>query len=113
MGQKNSTIQIAHYIKNKKPSIDIHLLGCTELKFLRELSFCSSADSTSYIAGNQFGYIKGNHVKYIKKEKIIELVGKETYDFINSWNNEQYTNTLCLSIYSLNHDYVMYAGNQD
>lgn len=113
MGQKNSTVQIAHYIKNKKPSIDIHLLGCTELKFLKELSFCSSADSTSYIAGNRFGYIKGNHIKHIKKEKIIELVGKETYDFINAWNNEQNTNCLCLSVYLLNHDYITYAGNQD
>jgi len=30
MKKKNYTYELASYIKNKKPSIDIHLLGCTE-----------------------------------------------------------------------------------
>ena len=55
-GKKNYTQRLANYIKNKKPSIDIHLLGCTENKLLKELSFCSSADSTSWVALNRFGW---------------------------------------------------------
>lgn len=113
LGQKNSVVQIANYIKNKKPNIDIHLLGCTELKFLKELSFCSSADSTTYIAGKRYGYIKGKHIKNIKKQNVIELVGEEIYNFINVWNNEQNTNFLCLNIYYLNQQYNLYAGSQD
>lgn len=113
LGQKNSVVQIANYIKNKKPNIDIHLLGCTELKILKELNFCSSADSTTYIAGKRYGYIKGKHIKNIKKQNVIQLVGKEIYDFINIWNNEQNTNFLCLNIYYLNQQYNLYAGNQD
>jgi len=113
LGQKNSVVQIANYIKNKKPNIDIHLLGCTELKFLKELSFCSSADSTTYIAGKRYGYIKGKHIKNIKKQNVIELVGEEIYNFINVWNNEQNTNFLCLNIYYLNQQYNLYAGSQN
>lgn len=113
LNQKNSVVGIANYIKNKKPSIDIHLLGCTELKLLKELSFCTSADSTTYIAGKRYGYIKGVHIDRIKKEEVVKLVGKEKYDFINKWNNEKNTNFLCLSIYYLNQQYTKYAGSQD
>jgi len=110
--QKNSTIQIANFIKNKKPNIDIHLLGCTELKLLKELSFCSSADSTTYIAGKRYGFIKGNHINRIKKENVVKLVGEEVYKFINTWNNEINTNFLCLNIYYLNQQYNKHAGDQ-
>jgi hypothetical protein len=113
LGQKNSVVQIANYIKIKKPNIDIHLLGCTELKILKELSFCSSADSTTYIAGKRYGYIKGKHIKNIKKENVIKLVGEDVYNSINVWNNEQNTNFLCLNIYYLNQQYNLYAGSQD
>tara|TARA_R110000822_G_scaffold55940_1_gene141680 strand:- start:48 stop:929 length:882 start_codon:yes stop_codon:yes gene_type:complete len=113
LGQKKSVINIANYIKNKKPSIDIHLLGCTELKILKQLSFCSSADSTSYIAGKRYGYIKGRHIDRIKKDDVIKLVGEENYNFINKWNRETSTNFLCLSIYYLNQEYIKNAGNQD
>lgn len=113
LGQKKNVFEIANYIKNKKPNIDIHLLGCTELKILKELSFCSSADSTTYIGGKRYGYIKGKHIKNIKKDEILKIVPKDIYDFINKWNNEQNTNFLCLSIYYLNKEYNKYAGNQD
>lgn len=113
LGQKKSVVQIANYIKNKKPNIDIHLLGCTELKILKQLSFCSSADSTSYIAGKRYGFIKGRHIDRIKKEEVIQLVGEENYNFINKWNNETNTNFLCLSIFYLNQEYIKNAGNQD
>jgi len=113
LGQKNSVIHIANYIKNKKPEIDIHLLGCTELKILKALNFCSSADSTTYIAGKRYGNIKNFHISKIKTQNIIDLVGRDIYDFIKKWNNETNTNFLCLSIYYLNIEYQKNAGNQD
>ena len=113
LAKKNSVVEIANYIKNKKPDIDIHLLGCTELKLIRELKFCSSCDSTTYIAGKRYGFIENKSIEKIKKNDIINLVGKETYYGIRAWNNEQNTNFLCLSIYYLNQKYTNYAGPQD
>ena len=58
MGQKNYVPKIANYIKSKKPSIDIHLLGCTEAKLLNELSFCSTSDSSSWTSSPRYGTIR-------------------------------------------------------
>jgi hypothetical protein len=113
LGQKNSVVQIANYIKNKKPNIDIHLLGCTELKLLKELSFCSSADSTSYKSGIRYGFIKQKHVKNIKTEEVKKIASEEYYKLINKYSNEQNTNTILLHTYYLNQQYNLYAGPQD
>lgn len=62
---------ITHYIKNKKPEIDIHLLGCTDFKIIRENNFCTSADSTSWLSGVKYGYfndgIKKEHIRNFKR----------------------------------------------
>jgi len=113
LGQKKSVIQIANYIKNKKPNIDIHLLGCTELKLLKELSFCSSADSTSYKSGIRYGFIKSKHVKNIKSSEIKKIICKEGYDTIRKYSNEQNTNAIILNAYYLNQEYIKNAGDQD
>jgi aspartate/glutamate racemase len=113
LGQKNSVVQIANYIKTKKPNIDIHLLGCTELKLLKELSFCSSADSTSYKSGIRYGFIKQKHVKNIKTEEVKKIVSEQYYKLINKYSNEQNTNAILLHTYYLNQQYNLYAGSQD
>jgi hypothetical protein len=82
IGKKNFTQHIANYIKHKKPSIDIHLLGCTENNMLKELSFCSSADSTSWVSFNKFGWFKfndGYKTHTIKKSTISKEKLKEIY----------------------------------
>jgi hypothetical protein len=56
--KKDHVRRVAHYIKNKKPEIDIHLLGCTEQKLLKQLSFCTSSDSSSWTACVRFGHIE-------------------------------------------------------
>lgn len=62
---------ITHYIKNKKPEIDIHLLGCTDFKIIRENNFCTSADSTSWLSGVKYGYIddgyRKEHIRNFKR----------------------------------------------
>lgn len=62
---------ITHYIKNRKPEIDIHLLGCTDVKIINENNFCTSADSTSWLSGVKYGYIddgiQKRHIKNFKR----------------------------------------------
>ena len=62
---------ITHYIKNKKPKIDIHLLGCTDFKMIRDNNFCSTCDSTSWLSGVKYGYIddgiKKEHIRNFKR----------------------------------------------
>lgn len=63
---------VTHYIKNKKPEIDIHLLGCTDAKILRENSFVTSTDSTSWLQGVQYGSIddgiQKKHIRNFRKD---------------------------------------------
>ena len=112
--KKNYVYPLAKYIKSKKPEIDIHLLGCTELALLKQCNFCTSADSTTWVGGKRFGFIKGNHISTIKSEKIREMVGSDVYDQILSYNKKDYnTNFLCLSVKLLKDEYQRAAGNQD
>jgi len=81
-GKRSYVEKIAHYVKNKKPEIDIHLLGCTENKLMRNLSFCSSADSTSWTAFNKFGFFRynnGNKTFTVKKGLLNKDVLREQY----------------------------------
>lgn len=111
--KKGYVYELASYIKNKKPNIDIHLLGCTEKEILNRCKFCTSADSTSYIAGKKFGFLEGKHISQIQTRKVRDLVGDEKYDKIREMNGEMQTNSICLSVESLKRKYERYAGLQD
>lgn len=54
-GKNDYIYRLACYIKSRKPSIKIHLLGCTETALLRLCSFCDSSDSTSWQQINRYG----------------------------------------------------------
>lgn len=112
-GRKKYVPQLARYIKNKKPNIDIHLLGCTEIELLRQCNFCTSSDSTSYLASKRYGFLEGRHHKWLNTEKIIDYIGKEKYDYIMQFNKESNTNTLVMHIETLKQKYQKVAGNQD
>lgn len=47
--------KLACYIKNQKPRIGIHLLGCTQLSILEKCRFVSSSDSTSWMQFARWG----------------------------------------------------------
>ena len=65
---REDTRYLAHYIKNKKPEIDIHLLGCTDFKMIAENNFCTSADSTSWLSGVKFGHFNdGNRMGHVNE----------------------------------------------
>lgn len=112
-GKKNDVPALARYIKRRKPSIDIHLLGCTEKKLLEACRFCTSADSTSFKRGLRFGFIKGHHQKNINTAAIKQFIGEERWNVINEYANERNTNCLCVQIEMLKREYQKAAGNQD
>lgn len=112
-GKSNLTTRISHYIKEKKPEIDIHLLGCTNLQFLKECNFCTSCDSTTWIAGQRFGFLKGRHIRTLSKEQVLKIVNQQQWDLINEYNSPDNTNSLCASVEILKQEYEYYAGNQD
>lgn len=112
-GKKNDVPALARYIKRRKPSIDIHLLGCTEKKLLEACRFCTSADSTSFKSGLRFGFIKGHHQKNIDTAAIKKFVGEEHWNVINEYANERNTNCLCVQIEMLKREYQKAAGEQD
>lgn len=112
-GKKNQVPALARYIKKRKPSIDIHLLGCTEISLLKECSFATSADSTSWIAGKRFGFIKGRHIRTLDVNKCRELCGEDAWREICQYNKPENAAFLVASIELLKGQYQRAAGNQD
>lgn len=112
-GKSNMVYEIVSYIKNRKPEIDIHLLGCTHLETLRKCNFCTSSDSTSWIAGKRFGFLKGRYIRQLKKEEILKYVSEEQWNAIAQYNSPDNTNFLCASIEIVKDEYSRYAGEQD
>lgn len=84
---KEDTYRLASYIKEKKPEIDIHLLGCTELPMLRQNRFCTTSDSSSWTSVYRFGSLKGNSVYHLKpqvvedaRKRYIQYLGTEAWE---------------------------------
>lgn len=69
---REDTYYLTNYIKNRKPEVDIHLLGCTDFRMIEQNSFCTSADSTSWLAGVKYGYIDDGyqtaHIDFFRKD---------------------------------------------
>ena len=112
-GKKNYVPQLARYIKNKKPTIDIHLLGCTELDLLKECRFATSADSTTWIAPKRFGYINGKHIRSLDYDKCRALVSDDTWEKITKYNSEPNAACIITSTLKCMEQYSKYAGDQE
>lgn len=126
IGKKQHTEKLANYIKNKKPEIDIHLLGCTENKLLERLNFCSSSDSTSWQQVNRFGSLKMNNGKQtlsirnsdINIEKLKKRYSPKIENIISKWMEPtekrfDYYSKYALAGEALINQYTIYAGNQN
>tara|TARA_R110000787_G_scaffold70091_1_gene155794 strand:- start:4656 stop:5561 length:906 start_codon:yes stop_codon:yes gene_type:complete len=125
LGQKNYTEKIVNYIKNKKPEIDIHLLGCTETKLLKKLNFCTSADSTSWKSVLRYGDFEMANGKKMLYRNINEKLVLDNYlhkmkEYIKELNLKPITergninySTLILQAEHLKMKYSYYAGNQE
>jgi hypothetical protein len=82
---KEKIVYLANYIKNKKPEIDIHLLGCTKMDILRQCNFCTSSDSTSYQSALRYGFYFKNHIDNISYRRTLPYRQqvKEMLEFYN------------------------------
>lgn len=111
--KKQHLVRMAHYIKNKKPDIDIHLLGFTEKRLFEELKFCTSCDSSSYTSGVRYGRIEGQKISNIKHDNVKKLIPEEDYKLMTKYISEERANGLILNIYAEILKYEKHAGNQD
>jgi hypothetical protein len=121
--KKEYLYRLANYVKNKKPSIDIHLLGFTEKTNLDKFKFCSSCDSSSWISGVRYGDVETiagkSHIKNIKKE----ILNEKTKQWLNVRNklfptqtvphNLQHSAILTFAAEQSLNIYKKYAGSQD
>ena len=112
-GRKDYVPKIARYIKKRKPDIDIHLLGCTELSLLKECSFCTSADSTTWSCGNRYGFIDGKSIRTIDVEKVKALYSSEKWAEIAAGLSDWYAAGIVVQVEKLKPKYQRAAGNQD
>jgi len=67
----------AAYIKNKKPSVKIHLLGCTAAQIMERCRFCDSSDSTSWqeVMRYRFGKVNvGGRMRPFRRADFAELI---------------------------------------
>lgn len=76
-------INIAKYIKRKKPDIDIHLLGCTDKKILPYVKWCTSADSTSWRGLLQWNVLNGPFVGHKTHQILTDKLDKELRRYID------------------------------
>jgi hypothetical protein len=123
IGKKDYTYRLANYIKNKKPSIDIHLLGCTENKLLSQCNFCSTSDSTSWLSPVRYGVIDAVgeklRTKNLKNNILIDKYEEKIRIFLNEHNlniTDKALLNYSILIYQaelLKIKYSQYAGNQD
>lgn len=114
--------QLAWYIKNRKPEIDIHLLGCTDFKMLKENKFCTTADSTSWLSGIKFGSFGDgkvkSHIRNLKRDmmeqrKALILPMLDDYGIKVAESTLDYTvrSSLCATI--CKQRYTEMAGSQE
>lgn len=114
---KEDTYRLASYIKNKKPEIDLHLLGCTERALLKRCKFATSADSTTWQQVNRYGGILGYRTSQIKKEKVEEgwdNIKRLLMDIgIEPTEKRIYYYYYWMAGLLLKREYTKAAGNQD
>jgi len=115
---KEDTYRLACYIKNKKPSIDIHLLGCTEVNMLNKCAFCTTSDSTTWKSVNRYGRLFGNatsqiyaHMKERCHSGVAEVLDRCAIS--PSQKRIDYYANYLISAYLHKQEYVNYVGNQD
>lgn len=119
---KKDVCELAKYIKKRKPDIDIHLLGCTEYSLLEKNTFCTSADSTSWLAGVKFGFFddgtKKAHIRNFREDifKEREILIRKALDERNVSLKDKtiiYATNASICATICKNKYEKICGNQD
>lgn len=121
MKKKHYTLSLCEYIKNKKPDIDIHLLGCTERKMLKQMNFCSSADSSSWTSAVRYGKVETLQGKFDTNKFAYDKLDKKLADRLESvkkelgveFTSDTYCGVSALACQHLKTIYANYAGEQE
>lgn len=121
--KKEHLYRLASYVKNKKPEIDIHLLGFTEKSNLKKMSFCTTCDSSSWTSALRYGDLETisakGHIKNIKKSIIKERgnmyvqTRNELFPKFNLPKDLRLDALFTLSAEETLKIYNAYAGNQN
>ena len=121
--KKEHLYRLANYVKNKKPEIDIHLLGFTEKTNLKKLSFCTTCDSSSWISGVRYGQVETSlgkgHISNIKKSILTQKgnewirIKKEHFPNHKQPKNIKHNAVLTFAAEQSLVIYNQNAGNQD
>ena len=127
LGWKNlplKVIQLCKIIKDVKPDIKIHLLGCTQKNIMRVAKFCYSCDSTSWKEVNRWGagvIFDGGRYKKVKRsliehnsKKLAPLIKKcfKKDKVITNVPDDHYANYVLTAIYQ-KREYELNAGSQE
>lgn len=117
-GYRNTVCALARQARRINPDVKIHLLGCTELRLLKRNSFCTSADSSSWLSPMRYGFLGNHHIDSIRPGLVEQRAGKCSAVAaslgINLSENaliDSAKTSLCAS-YSLE-QYAAAAGGQD
>lgn len=116
---REDTHKLACYVKNRKPEIDIHLLGCTDKKMLQQNRFCTTADSSSWTGVYRFATLQGKSIYNLKQEyyddalnRYVEYVGQAEWDKqTQSQKNVRVWGLVSAELSKA--VYTKYAGNQN
>lgn len=109
----------ASYIKNRKPEIDIHLLGCTDVKLLKTCRFCSSADSTTWLMSTRTKEIDKRHVSRLNRtiREKYERMAEHVLDTLKVEKRTEktiaYLSHAIIAAWLLKQKYAKAAGSQD
>lgn len=115
VGKKDYALPLARYIKEKKPDIDIHLLGFTDFAHIRRFRFCTSCDSVTWLSARRFGEIDSIYrAEDFDTEKVRRMVGAERHDKIRGANGSgTIANAMAVNLELWKHKTTMLCGDQD
>jgi len=102
---RKELLSITNYITSKAVSKGkkVHLLGCTDLKLMKQFDFCYSCDSTSWMAGSRFGVFKSKITGPLHVDVARDTFGKRG-------RNKLHAIAYCAGI--MLEEYRKYAGDQ-
>lgn len=110
------TLPLVKYIKEKKPTIDIHLLGCTKQSVLQQCAhLCTSSDSVTWQKPMQFGELNtsGHRIEWLDTNKVKAMVGNDLWESIEQYQSARITNASIVSCEMYKRLYEIWCGNQD
>lgn len=118
---KQMVSALARRARRLKPSVKIHLLGCTEKGLLQENAFVTSADSSSWLSPARYGFFgkrRTNALKEEFKEQSVRKVQEAAEEIgldIGSITESKAKNvaTYYLSALLCKRDYSTWCGSQD